>query len=192
MTDAPTEPHRHPIPPPGSPTRQDTRIMTHFEPDPDPGPVPVAYADPKPGLVELTPAGISPLAEAEDREQRRWNQARAVRLICTIITIITSVFAVVLAANVIMVLGEANPANGFASFVRGFASAVSLGFDTLFTPANAKTQVLLNDGLAALVWLGLGAVVTMLIRRFALPGPRRPLRYVARPRRGYVDPTAPR
>jgi hypothetical protein len=165
--------------------------MTNFEPDPDPGPVPVAYADPNPGLVELTPAGTSPLAQAEDREQRRWSQTRAVRLICTIITIITSVFAVVLAANVILVLGEANPANGFASFVRGFASGVSLGFDTLFTPANAKTRVLLNDGLAALVWLGLGAVVTMLIRRFALPGPRRPLRYVAL-RRRTTDPTLPR
>jgi hypothetical protein len=191
MTDTPTEPQRHPIPPLGSPARQDTRIMTSFEPDPDPGPVPAAYADPNPGLVELTPAGISPLAEAEDREQRRWSRTRAVRLICTIITIITSVFAVVLAANIIMVLGEANPANGFASFVRGFASGVSLGFDTLFTPANAKAQVLLNDGLAALMWLGLGAVVTMLIRRFALPGPRRPLRYVAL-RRQNTDPTMPR
>jgi hypothetical protein len=165
--------------------------MTNFEPDPDPGPVPVGYANPNPGLVELTPAGISPLAEAEGREQRRWNRTRAVWMICTIITILTSLFAVVLAANVVLVLGEANPANGVASFVRGFAAAVSLGFDTLFTPANAKTQVLLNDGLAALVWLGLGAVVTMLVRRFALPGPRRPLRYVAL-RRRTTDPSLPR
>jgi hypothetical protein len=44
----------------------------------------------------------------------------------------------VLAANIIMVLGEANPANGMASFVRGFAAAVSLGLDDLFTPANAN------------------------------------------------------
>jgi hypothetical protein len=161
--------------------------MTSVEPDP----VPVAYSRQDPGLVELTPAGISPLAEAEDREQRRWNRCRTVRMICTIITIITSLFAVVLAANIIMVLGEANPANGVASFVRGFAAAVSLGFDDLFTPANAKTQVLLNNGLAALVWLGVGAVVTMLIRRFALPGPRRPLRYVALRRRN-TDPTLPR
>jgi hypothetical protein len=162
--------------------------MTNFEPDPDPGPVPVAYATPNPGLVELTPAGTSPLAQAEDREQRRWNRTRAVRLICTIITIMTSLFAAVLAANIVMVLGEANPANGVASFVRSFADAVSLGFEDLFTPANAKLQVLLNDGLAALMWLGSGAVATMLIRRFALPGPRRPLRYVAL-RRQNTDPT---
>lgn len=159
--------------------------MINFEPNPKPNPgsIPVGYTDPNPGLVELTPAGISPLVEAEDREQRRWSRTRAVGMICTIITVICSAFAVVLAANIVLVLGEANPANGFASFVRGFAAAVSLGFDTLFTPANAKTQVLLNDGLAALVWLGIGAVVTMLIRRFALPGPRRPLRQVALRRR---------
>jgi hypothetical protein len=165
--------------------------MTRLEPDPEP--VPVSYARPDPGLVEVTSADrASPAAEADDQEQRRWNRTRTVGMICLIINIIGGVFAVVLAANIIMVLGEANPANGVASFVRGFASAVTLGFDNLFSPDNAKTQVLLNDGLAALMWLGLAAVVTMLIRRFALPGPRRPSRYVALPQRRYVDPTAPR
>ncbi|WP_207926956.1 hypothetical protein [Actinocrispum wychmicini] len=80
-------------------------------------------------------------------------------------------FAVVLVAHIIMVLGEANPANGVASFVRGFAAAVSLGFDGLFTPASVKAQVLLNYGSAAVVWLVFAVVVTALIRRFALPGP---------------------
>lgn len=36
-----------------------------------------------------------------------------------------------------------------------------------------------DRGLAAVVWLGMGAVVTMLIRRFALPGPRRARRGLA-------------
>jgi hypothetical protein len=161
--------------------------MTNYDPDPDP----VPYSRPDPGLVELTPTDrTSPLAEAEDREQRRWNRTRTVRMICTIISIICSLFAAVLAANIIMVLGEANPANGAASFVRGFAGGVSLGLDDLFTPANAKTQVLLNHGLAALLWLGFGALATALIRRFALPGPRPPLRYVAL-RHRVTDPTLP-
>lgn len=155
--------------------------MTNREPDPDPGPVPVAYSNPNPGLVELTPTGGSP--QAEDRERRRWNRTRTVRVICTVVTVICGLFAVVLAAHIVMVVGEANPTNGVASFVRDFAGGVSLGFDDLFTPANAKTQVLFNEGLAALVWLGLGAVVTMLIRRFALPDPLR---------RDTTDPTAPR
>jgi|GEM_PF-3473669 len=162
--------------------------MTNLEPDP----VPVAYSRPDPGLVELTPAGQSPLAEAEDREQRRWSRTRTVRTVCTIITGICSLFAAVLAAHIVMVIGEANPANGVATFVRGWAGGVSLGLDGLFTPASAKTQVLLNSGLAALAWLAFGAVVTMLIRRFALPGPRRPLRYVALSRHRATDSTSPR
>jgi hypothetical protein len=162
--------------------------MTSFEADP----VPSTHARPDPGLVDLTPAGHSPLAEAEDREQRRWNRTRTVRMICTIITGICGLFAAVLAAHIIMVLGEANPANGVATFVRGWAGGVSLGLDGLFTPASAKTQVLFNSGLAALAWLALGAVLTMLIRRFGLPGPRRPVRYMPRARRRITDPTSPR
>ena len=55
--------------------------------------------------------------------------------------------------------------------MRGFAAAVSLGFDNLFTLADAKARVLVNDGLAAITWLGIGALTTMLIRRLALPNP---------------------
>ena len=70
--------------------------MTSFEPEA----VPVAHTRPDPGLVERTPIDrASPLAEAEDREQRRWNRTRAVGMICLIINIIGGVFAVVLAAH---------------------------------------------------------------------------------------------
>ena len=47
----------------------------------------------------------------------------------------------------------------------------------LFTPGNAKVATLLNEGLAAILWLAIGALLTYLIRRFALPGPRRLQRY---------------
>ena len=99
-----------------------------------------------------------------------------VRIVCTIVNVLCGLFAVVLVAQIVMVMGEANPANGVASFVRGFSSAVSLGFDDLFTPADAKIRMLLNYGFAAIVWLAFGAVVTTLIRRFALPNPRELLR----------------
>jgi hypothetical protein len=165
--------------------------MANFEPDPDPALVPVAHSNSNPGLVELTPTGRSPVHEAEDRERRRWNQTRTVRMVCTIITVICGLFAAVLAAHIVLVLGEANPANGVATFIRGWAGGVSLGLDDLFTPASLKAQVLFNSGLAALAWLALGAALTMLIRRFGLPGPRRPLRYVALARRRVTDPTLP-
>ena len=112
-----------------------------------------------------------PLPEAPDRERRRWDRIRMVSASCTIINVLCGLFAVVLVAWIIMVIGEANPANGVAGFVRGFAAAVSLGFDNLFTPADVKARVLVNDGLAAITWLGIGALTTMLIRRLALPSP---------------------
>jgi hypothetical protein len=100
--------------------------------------------------------------------------------VCTIVNVLRGLFAVVLVAQIILVMGETNPANGVASFVPGFSSAVSLGFDNLFTPASVKTQVLLNDGFAAIVWLAFGAVVTTLIRRFALAQPTRAHALVSR------------
>ncbi len=156
---------------PGPFAAGDTRITAHREP----------FPNVEPGRAEPAPAeGTSPPADTQDPAQdrvqewreRRWDRARTVRIACTIVNVVCGLFAVVLVAHIVMVLGEANPANGVASFVRGFSAAVSLGFDDLFTPANAKVQVLLNDGFAAVAWLALGAVVTTLIRRFALPSPR--------------------
>jgi hypothetical protein len=105
---------------------------------------------------------------SSDRGPRREARARKVRAAGTIVNVLCALFAVVLVARIVMVIGEANPANGVASFVRGFSSAVSLGFGDLFTPADGKFQVLLNYGFAAVVWLAFGAVITMLLRRFAL------------------------
>lgn len=95
-----------------------------------------------------------------------------VRTVTTSVNVLCGLFAAVLVVHIVMVVGEANPANGVASFVRGFSSAVSLGFDDLFTPADVKFRELLNNGFAAIAWLAFGAVVTTLIRRFALPSPR--------------------
>jgi hypothetical protein len=131
------------------------------------------YPNLEPGWIEpLLAARPSPPAETHDRERRRWDRTHAVRISCTIVKVVCALFAVVLAANIVMVMGGANPANGVASFVRGFASAVSLGFDGRFTPANAKAHALVNDGFAAIVWLAFGAVVTAAIRRITRCGPR--------------------
>jgi hypothetical protein len=132
------------------------------------------YPNPNPGLIEAPPAGRpSPLAKDRASEERRWDRARTIRVACTIITAVCGLFAVVLVAQIIMVMGGANPANGVAAFVRDWSNGISLGFDNLFTPANATVRVLLNDGLAALVWLGFGAAMTTLIRRLALRRPDR-------------------
>jgi len=121
-------------------------------------------------------ASMSPRVEEEtvDSQLRR---ERVVRSVCTVINLLCGLFALVLALHIILVLAEANPRNGFAGFVDGFSSAVSLGLRGLFTPDNVKLQALFNDGLAAIVWLVIAAALTYAIRQFALPGPRRSVRY---------------
>lgn len=102
---------------------------------------------------------------------------RTVNVTCTVINLICAVFAIVLGLHIILVLGSANPANGFASFVDSWARNVSLGLRDLFTPDEPKLRVLFNEGLAAIVWLAIGATLTYLIRRFAMPDPGRSVRY---------------
>jgi len=113
----------------------------------------------------------------EEVEDSRSNRIRTVRTVCSVITFVCGLFAVVLVAHIILVLAEANPDNGFASFVSGWASGVSLGLHNLFTPDGAKLRTLLNDGTAAILWLLIGVALNFLIRRFALPGPNRAVRY---------------
>jgi hypothetical protein len=132
-----------------------TRLDLHPTDDPD------VVAEPANRLVE---------EEFVDPDRRR---VRVVRTVNTIINLVCGLFAIVLALHIILVLAEANPRNGFASLVDSWSSAVSLGLRGLFTPDNAKLQVLLNDGLAALGWLLIAGVLTYAIRQFALPGPGR-------------------
>lgn len=119
---------------------------------------------------------VHPMVEDEvtDSHARR---VRVVRTVCTIINLICGLFAVVLGLHIVLVLFEANPNNGFASLVENFSGAVSLGLRGLFTPDNAKLQVLFNDGLAAIAWLVIAGALTYAIRQFALPGPRRTVSY---------------
>ncbi|OLF12908.1 hypothetical protein BLA60_06545 [Actinophytocola xinjiangensis] len=109
-----------------------------------------------------------------------YRRIRTVNIVCTVINVVTVLFAVVLAVHIVLVLGSANMGNGFASFVDSWASGITLGLTGLFTPANANLATLLNEGLAALLWLAIGGLLTYLVRRFALPSRVRHYRRVVR------------
>jgi len=129
--------------------------------------------------TEEPPSAVPPVSrqveeEAVDSYAKRES---VVRKVCTVITMACGLFALVLAAHIILVLADANPANGFASFIDSFSGGVSLGLRNLFTPDAQKLRVFLNDGVAAIGWLIIGGALTYAIRQFALPGPRRSVRY---------------
>lgn len=113
----------------------------------------------------------------EEVVERGDSRVRAVRVVCAVIDLLCWLFAIVLAIHIFLVIGGANPANGFAQLIDSWSAAVSLGLRDLFTPANAGLRTLLNDGLAALLWLLIGAVLTSVISRLALPAHERRVWY---------------
>jgi hypothetical protein len=110
-----------------------------------------------------------PVVEEEVTAHDGYGKARAVRTICAVIDIVCWVFALVLLLHILLVVAGANMGNGFATFITGWAGGIDFGLDDLFTPANEKAAVLLNEGVAALLWLAIGALLTHLISRVALP-----------------------
>ncbi|WP_459721507.1 hypothetical protein [Actinophytocola sp. KF-1] len=141
--------------------------------------------DPDRTRLDLNPAEgppppvAEPVAEEEIADADH-SRRRTVTIVNTIINVVCAIFAVVLAVHIVLVIGEANQGNGFAAMINDWSSAVSLGLRDLFVPDNLKLRTFLNDGLAAIVWLVIGALLTYLIRRLALPGPRRVRRYLVR------------
>jgi hypothetical protein len=95
------------------------------------------------------------------------------RVLIAIVRIVCGLFALVLVAHIVLVGLDANPNNGFSATVDNWSGAVSLGFRGLFTPANMKVQVLLNDGIAAVAWLIISGVATYLISQLGVTGTRR-------------------
>ncbi|QWF83994.1 hypothetical protein [Amycolatopsis sp. CA-230715] len=105
----------------------------------------------------------------DDSSAPRRTRSQQVRLACAVTRVLCGLFAVVLLAQIVLVTTGANPANDIAVFVRVWASSVSLGFEDLFTPANAAWRVFLNYTPAAFTWVVLAPLLTMLIRRFGFP-----------------------
>jgi hypothetical protein len=129
---------------------------------------PPAAGYPPPAAESVVEEGVA------DPDHRR---RRTVGIATTVVRVICGIFAVVLAVHIVLVLGSANQANGFAAFIDDWSAAVSLGLRDLFVPANEKVRVFLNDGMAAIAWLVIGALIGYLIRKFAMPSPRRVSHY---------------
>jgi hypothetical protein len=123
-----------------------------------------------PRVNEPMPRRVNePVVEEVVERDDGYRRVRTVRAVCAVIDVLCWMFAIVLFVHIFLVIAEANTTNGFFQFVAGWADGITLGLDGLFTPANDKAAVLFNEGLAALLWLVIGALLTNLITRLALP-----------------------
>jgi len=133
----------------------------------------MTYPEDDPRYPVRPPHGYQPDSPREEIVERPAARIRVIHTVCALIHTVCGLFAIVLAIHIVLVFGEANASNGFAGFVNTWSSGVSLGLHNLFTPEGVKLRTFLNDGLAAVLWLVIGAVLTDVIARIGLPGPRR-------------------
>ena len=92
---------------------------------------------------------------------------RGAGLLASVIRVVGLLIVAVLAVFIVLTLLNANFANTFAAAVRDMAAYVDLGLSNLFLPANPKIGVLLNYGVAAVIWYAITAVVVRLVRRIS-------------------------
>jgi len=81
-----------------------------------------------------------------------------------VISVIFGVIALILILHIVFVWIGANPDNGVVRPLSDLAGTLAWGFKNLFTNANIKMQTFLNYGLAAVVYLAVGAVLHRLFR----------------------------
>jgi len=114
-------------------------------------------------------------ASSDTAEQRRSHTGEDLRALtrkvltvaASVIRILTVVFAAILVVHVVLSVAGANPSNGITIFFRDLASNLTLGIGDLFLPSSESLRIILNFGLAAVVWIVIGIVVSKLLNALA-------------------------
>lgn len=91
--------------------------------------------------------------------------ARRVNPIATVVSVVAAVIAVILVLHIILFVFEANPGNGAVETIADWADWLARWAKDLFTPDNVKARVAVNYGLAAVVYLAAGALISRLVSR---------------------------
>ncbi len=99
--------------------------------------------------------------DGPDRSRR----GNASHTVANVVSVVTGLVALVFGLHVIFSLADANQGNGFVRFVYDLARVLVLGFGDVFTPDDAKIGLVLNYGLAALVYLVVGQLIARALRR---------------------------
>lgn len=89
----------------------------------------------------------------------------AALIVARIIMIVAGIVALIIALGILVVVLEANPQNSIVSTVHDVADALVGPFDGIFTPSNPKVAIAINWGLAIVVYLVVGRLLSGLIRR---------------------------
>jgi hypothetical protein len=83
----------------------------------------------------------------------------------SVITTIAGVVAGIIILGIVLVLMKANPNNEIVNFVLDVARFLTTPFHHLFPQDNVRQDILVNWGIAAIVYLIVGALIARLVRR---------------------------
>jgi len=95
----------------------------------------------------------------------RQRRGEGAAVLARVIVGITCAVAVIFALHVFFSLAGANQGNGFVQFIYLLARVLVLGFGDVFTPDDATIGLVLNYGIAAIIWLAVGQFIAKLLRR---------------------------
>jgi uncharacterized protein YggT (Ycf19 family) len=82
-----------------------------------------------------------------------------------VIQTIAGIIAAILIVGIVLVLIKANPNNDIVQFIHNIGAFFARPFRDLFPRANPREDILINWGIAALVYLLIGAIIARLARR---------------------------
>jgi hypothetical protein len=102
----------------------------------------------------------SPLAYQRERDRR----ADRADIIANITRVVTALIALVFVLHIVFTLFGANQNSGIVAFVYGAAKIFVFGFGDVFTPSDAKIGLIVNYGLAAIVYLLVGRLIYRTLR----------------------------
>jgi hypothetical protein len=85
--------------------------------------------------------------------------------VARVIQLVTGIIVATFLLHIVFVVFEANQGNGFVHGVYNVARALVLGLGDVFTPDDAKLGVILNYGLAALLYLVVGQLIVRALNR---------------------------
>ena len=83
----------------------------------------------------------------------------------SVITTIAGVVAAIIIIGIILVLVNANPNNQIVDFILDVGSFLTRPFHGLFPQDDRKQDILVNWGIAAIVYLIIGAFIARIARR---------------------------
>jgi hypothetical protein len=110
------------------------------------------------------PAYTPPPYPAPPAPQQR-HQTDTATVVARVVVGVTGSVAFIFALHIFFSLANANQNNGFVQLVYVLAKVFVLGFGDVFTPNDAKIGLVLNYGLAALVYLVIGKLIARALRR---------------------------